>query len=126
MAPEYIGAVAGKYQWDDQPGGDADKDVQGEAITKYFWSERKNAASIFLELDGWDDVADDAFKVETDKTKCMSYHRLSRRHAANFQAHWLGARSSRREKKTWHKLLDDPSARNRKLTHCYNEGGSRG
>ena len=26
-APEYIGEVAGKYQWDDRPGGDADKDV---------------------------------------------------------------------------------------------------
>ena len=38
-ALEYIGAVAGKYQWDDRPGGDADKDVQGEAITKYCWSE---------------------------------------------------------------------------------------
>ena len=23
-APEYIGALAGKYQWDDRPGGDAD------------------------------------------------------------------------------------------------------
>ena len=30
-APEYIGAVAGKCQWDDRPGGDADKDVQGES-----------------------------------------------------------------------------------------------
>ena len=40
--PEYVGAVAGKYQWDDRPGGDADKDVQGEAITKYSWSDGKN------------------------------------------------------------------------------------
>ena len=24
-APEYFGAVACKYQWDDRPGGDADK-----------------------------------------------------------------------------------------------------
>ena len=51
-APEHIGAVAGKYQWDDRPGGDADKDVQGEAITKYCWSEGKNTVSIYLELDG--------------------------------------------------------------------------
>ena len=49
-APEYIGAVAGKYQWDDRPGGDADKDVQGEAITKYCWSEGRNTVSIHLEL----------------------------------------------------------------------------
>ena len=33
--PEYIGAAAGKYQWGGQSGGDADKDVQGEAISKY-------------------------------------------------------------------------------------------
>ena len=49
-APEYIGAVAGKYQWDDRPGGDADKDVQGEALTKYCWSEGRNTVSIHLEL----------------------------------------------------------------------------
>ena len=67
-APEHIGAVAGKYQWDDRPGGDADKDVQGEAITKYCWSEGKKTVSIYLELDGLDDVADDAFKVESGKT----------------------------------------------------------
>ena len=38
-APEYSGAVAGKYQWDARPGGDADKDVQGEAhqiLSKHF------------------------------------------------------------------------------------------
>ena len=60
--------MAGKCQWDDQPGGDADKDVQGETITKYCWSEGKNTVSIYFELDGLDDVADDAFKVESDKT----------------------------------------------------------
>ena len=46
-APEHIGAVAGKSQWDDRPGGDADKDVQGEVITEYCWSEGKNAVSIY-------------------------------------------------------------------------------
>ena len=95
--PEYIGAVADKYQWDDRPGGDADKDVQGEAITKYCWSEGKNTVSMYLELDGLDDVAGDAFKVESDKTNFFSYHRFSRWQAANFQAHWLGARNHRRQ-----------------------------
>ena len=60
--------MAGKYQWDDRLGGDADKDVQGEVITKYCWSEGKDTVSIYLELDGLDDVADDAFKVESGKT----------------------------------------------------------
>ena len=60
--------MASKYQWDDRPGGNADKDVQGEAVTKYCWSEWKNTVSIHLELDGLDDVTDDAFKVESGKT----------------------------------------------------------
>ena len=67
-APEHSGAVAGECQWDDRPGGAADMDVQGEAITKYCWSEWKNTVSIYLELDGLDDVADDVFKVESCKT----------------------------------------------------------
>ena len=41
-APEYIGAAAGKYQWNGRSGGDADKDVQGEANKKYSWSSGKN------------------------------------------------------------------------------------
>ena len=40
-APEYIGAAAGKYQWDDRSGRDDDKDVKGEAISKYNWSNGK-------------------------------------------------------------------------------------
>ena len=35
-----------------------------KAITKYSWSEGKNAVNIYLELDGLDDVTDDAFKAE--------------------------------------------------------------
>ena len=34
-----IETKAPEHQWDDRSGGDADKDVQGEAITKYCWSE---------------------------------------------------------------------------------------
>ena len=36
-APKYIGAVAGKYQWDDRPGGNADREVQHDTISKYCW-----------------------------------------------------------------------------------------
>ena len=52
-----------EHQWDDRSDGDADKDVQIEAMTNYSWSERKNAANIYLELDGLNDVTDDAVKV---------------------------------------------------------------
>ena len=66
-APKYIGAAASKYPWNVRPGGDADKDVQGEAITKNCWSEGKNTVCIDLKLDGLYDVTDDAFKVEIGK-----------------------------------------------------------
>ena len=79
---------------DDRPGGDADKDVQGEAITKYCLSEGTNAARIYLELDGLDDVTEDAFKAESVKTN-VSLTIASE--AANFHAYWLGARNHRRE-----------------------------
>ena len=38
-APEFIGAAASMHQWEDRSGGDADKDVQGEAISKDSWSD---------------------------------------------------------------------------------------
>ena len=60
--------MAGKYQCDDRPSGDADKDVQGETITKHCWSGGKNSVSNCLERDGLCDVADDAFKIESGKT----------------------------------------------------------
>ena len=47
-------------------------DVQGEAINKNSLSEGKNAVNIYLELDGLDDVTEDAFKAESGKTKCVS------------------------------------------------------
>merc|ERR1712137_1291156 len=42
-----------------------DKDLQGEAINKYSWSDGKKAVSVYIELDGLDDVADDALVVES-------------------------------------------------------------
>merc|ERR1712072_329047 len=58
--PQYTGTVTGKYQWDEPSKGKAaDDDVKGEAISKYSWSDGKKAV-IYIELDGLDDVADDA------------------------------------------------------------------
>merc|ERR1719436_1040203 len=66
----YEGAAAGKYNWDDaKKGGDADKDVQGEAITKYSWSDSKKTVSIYIELDGLDDLPEDAFTVSSGETE---------------------------------------------------------
>ena len=115
----------GKYQWNYRPGGDADKDVQGEAINKSFWSEGKNTGGIYLELHDWDDVADDAFKVESDKTNVS----LTIASVAGKQrifklvglAHEIAGikvdqkkgkqsvslKLAKMEEKTWHKLLDD-------------------
>eukprot|EP00418_Pyrodinium_bahamense_P059053 CAMPEP_0179174554 /NCGR_PEP_ID=MMETSP0796-20121207/86181_1 /TAXON_ID=73915 /ORGANISM="Pyrodinium bahamense, Strain pbaha01" /LENGTH=238 /DNA_ID=CAMNT_0020877851 /DNA_START=67 /DNA_END=783 /DNA_ORIENTATION=+ len=54
----YEGAAAGKYNWDENA-----KKVEvemGEAITKYSWADGKKRVSIYIEMDGLDDVADDA------------------------------------------------------------------
>merc|ERR1719436_2155176 len=64
----WTGTVSGKYQWDDKKkgGGDADKDVGGgEAITKYSWSDGKKQVSIYIELDGLDDVSEEAFTAKS-------------------------------------------------------------
>eukprot|EP00448_Togula_jolla_P017231 CAMPEP_0170591918 /NCGR_PEP_ID=MMETSP0224-20130122/12659_1 /TAXON_ID=285029 /ORGANISM="Togula jolla, Strain CCCM 725" /LENGTH=250 /DNA_ID=CAMNT_0010915813 /DNA_START=86 /DNA_END=838 /DNA_ORIENTATION=+ len=64
--PVWEGAAAGKYQWDDsRTGGDADKDIGGEAITKYSWADGKKLVSIYIELEGLDEVADDALTTES-------------------------------------------------------------
>jgi hypothetical protein len=63
---QYEGAAAGKYNWDEPAKGkDADKDVQGEAINKYSWSDGKKQVSIYIELDGLDEVAEDALTTES-------------------------------------------------------------
>ena len=116
---------AGKCQWDDRPGGDADKDVQGEAITKYCWSEGKNTVSIYLELDGLDDVTDDAFKVESGKTNVSltiaSVGGKQRIFKLTGLAHEITGvkvaqkkgkqKLAKKEEKTWRKLLDDASTK---------------
>merc|ERR1740129_26686 len=50
------------YNWDD-----AKKSVDvamGEAITKYSWADGKKRVSIYIEMDGLDEVADDALTTE--------------------------------------------------------------
>ena len=114
-------AVAGKYQWDDRPRRDTVKDVQGEAVTKYSWSEGKNTVSIYLELDGLDDVTVDSFKAESGKTNVS----LTKASVAGKQRIFkltgleheiTGAKVGRKtdgfpeareeEEKTWNKLLE--------------------
>ena len=68
ISPRTTETKAFEPQQDDRSGGDADKDVQGEAITKYSWSEGKHAVTIYLELDCLDDVTEDALKAESGKT----------------------------------------------------------
>ena len=116
--------MAGKYR-DDRQGGVADKDVQGEAITKYCWSEVKNTVSIYLELDGFDDVPYDAFKAESGKIDVSlaiaSVAGKQRIFKLTGLAHEITGvkvaqkkgkqtfypKLAKREEMTWHKLLDD-------------------
>ena len=68
ISPRTTETKALERQQDDRSGGDADKDVQGEAITRHCWSGGKNAVNIHLELDGLDDVTEDASKAESGET----------------------------------------------------------
>merc|ERR1719436_51406 len=40
----------------------------GLAITKYGWSDGKKQVSVYIELDGLDDLAEDAFTTTSDET----------------------------------------------------------
>mmetsp|Transcript_26239 Transcript_26239/g.73399 ORF Transcript_26239/g.73399 Transcript_26239/m.73399 type:complete len:173 (-) Transcript_26239:111-629(-) len=73
--PAYDGVVKGKYEWGQDAEGkkDADADmVHGDAITKYGWSDGKKVVSVYIELPGLDDVAEDAITVshEANKVSC--------------------------------------------------------
>merc|ERR1719382_1278252 len=61
--PVWEGCAAGKYQWDENRKA-VDLDM-GDAITKYSWSDGKKQVSIYIELEGLDDLAEDAFKAES-------------------------------------------------------------
>eukprot|EP00418_Pyrodinium_bahamense_P014305 CAMPEP_0179109352 /NCGR_PEP_ID=MMETSP0796-20121207/50983_1 /TAXON_ID=73915 /ORGANISM="Pyrodinium bahamense, Strain pbaha01" /LENGTH=180 /DNA_ID=CAMNT_0020807455 /DNA_START=81 /DNA_END=623 /DNA_ORIENTATION=- len=58
----YEGAAAGKYNFDDAKKVDVE---MGEAITQYSWADGKKRVSIYIELPGLDDVADDALLAES-------------------------------------------------------------
>jgi hypothetical protein len=67
------GTVAGKYNWDETTNKkDADADVQGEAINKYGWSDGKKAVSIYIELEGLDDVKEDQLSSTNGETDVTS------------------------------------------------------
>ena len=97
IPPRTTETKAPEHQQDDRSGGDADKDVQGEAITRYSWSEGKNAANIYLELDGLDDVTEDAFKAESGKTNVSLTIASVAGKQRIFTLYWLGARNHRRQ-----------------------------
>ena len=129
VSPRTTETKAPEHQWNDRSGGDADKDVQGEAITTYCWLERKTTVSIYLEPDGLDDVADDAFKVESGKTNVSlaiasvaGKRRISKltglaheitgvKVAQKKGKQTVSLKLVKREEKTWHKLFDDASTK---------------
>ena len=149
VSPRTTETKAPEHQWDDRSGGDAGKDVQGEAITKYCWSEGKNTVIIYLELDGLDDVTDDAFKVESGKTNVsltiasvagkqrifnltgLAHEITGVKVAQKKGKQTVSLKLAKKEDKTRHKLLDDPSTkeavednnakRNTNITSCVNQ-----
>ena len=129
ISPRTTETKAPEHQQDDRSGGDADKDVQGEAITKYSWSEGKNAVNIYLELDGLDDVTEDAFKAESGKTNVsltiasvagkqriftltgLAHEITGVKVAQKKGKQTVSLKLAKKEKKTWHKLLGEASTK---------------
>ena len=132
-APEYIGAVAGKYPvgWT-RPSGDAGKDVQGEIL---LFGKGRIRKALTLSLMVLDDVADDAFKVESDKTNVSLtiasvagkqrifkltglVHETTGVKVAQKKGNQTVSLKLVKEEKTWHKLLDDRQHATQSSTHC--------
>eukprot|EP00747_Dinoflagellata_sp_TGD_P219835 gnl/TRDRNA2_/TRDRNA2_91881_c0_seq1.p1 gnl/TRDRNA2_/TRDRNA2_91881_c0~~gnl/TRDRNA2_/TRDRNA2_91881_c0_seq1.p1 ORF type:complete len:152 (+),score=28.25 gnl/TRDRNA2_/TRDRNA2_91881_c0_seq1:45-500(+) len=68
-------AAPGKYAWqDDEPNANADAVVVTScAITKYSWSDGARAVSVYVELDGLDELPSDAITVKSGmREACLS------------------------------------------------------
>ena len=127
ISPRTTATKAPEHQQDDRSGGDADKDVQGEAITKIQLVRREER--MHLELDGLDNVTEDAFKAESGKTKMsltiaavagkqriFTLSDLAREITGVKVAQKKGKQTvslklTKKEKKTWHKLLGEASTK---------------
>ena len=64
-APKFEGCAAGKYNWSGTEGGktDAADGAVGSCITDYAFGDGPKKASVYVDLDGLDDVADDAMSL---------------------------------------------------------------
>mmetsp|Transcript_23701 Transcript_23701/g.70538 ORF Transcript_23701/g.70538 Transcript_23701/m.70538 type:complete len:185 (-) Transcript_23701:119-673(-) len=66
---EFLGCAKGKYLWTDadtsNKDADADTPSHHNLITKYSWSDGKKAVSVYVELDGLDDVAEDNLRCDS-------------------------------------------------------------
>ena len=129
ISPRTTETKAPEHQQDVRSGWDADKDGQGEAITKNSWSEGKNAVNMYLELDCLDDVTEDAFKAESGKTNVsltiasvagkqrifkltgLAHEITGVKVAQKKGKKTVSLKLAKKEKKTWHKLLHDASTK---------------
>ena len=127
ISPRTTETKAPERQQDDRTGGD--KDVQGEAITKHCWSGGKNAVNIHLELDGLDDVTEDASKAESGETNVsltiasvagkqriftltgLAHEITGVKVAQKKGKQTVSLKLVKKEKKTWHKLLCEASTK---------------
>ena len=92
ISPSTTETKAPEHQQDDRPGGDADKDVQGEAITKHCWSGGKKMISICKQL---------LFNLTVTVCTQQIFKLIDLAHEIP------GVKVAQ---KTWHKLLEDSSS----------------
>ena len=93
VSPRTTETKPSEHQWDDRSGGDADKDVQSEAITKHCWSGGKKMISICKQR---------FFNL----TVTVCTQQISQ---LIDLAHEIP--SVKVAQKTWHKLVDDASTK---------------
>ena len=74
--------TAGKHQWDDRTGSDADQDVQHEPFNKHRWSDGKKTMSIYTELDELFDRDEWTRATNAQIRGCCLPNRPATRHAA--------------------------------------------
>ena len=107
ISPRTTESKAPEHQQDDRSGGDADKDVQGEAITKYSWSGGKKMI-VFASSDLFN-LTVTVCTQQIFKLTGLANEITGVKVAQKKGTQTVSLKLAKKEKKTWHKLLGEAS-----------------
>ena len=105
VSPRTTQTKAPEHQWDDRSGGDADKHVQGEAITKYAFRVESGKTNVSLT------IASVAGKQRIFKLIGLAHEITGVNVAQKKGKQTVSLKLAKKEEKTWHKLLNDASTK---------------